>query len=204
NTPVLELAKDAQAMRVGKRIFSNNCATCHMIDGAGAKGYPNLTDDDWLWGSSPEQIKATLVNGRIAAMPAWESVLGMTGLDNMTRYLLSLSQNAAADKQAATETSDSAASSGDTGEEVVDRGMLAAKQQYAALCSVCHGAEGEGNIAFGAPRLNDDIWLYGGSAVEIRHGLANGRNGVMPAQADILSEEKIHLLTAYVYQLSRQ
>ncbi|MBT8140265.1 MAG: cytochrome-c oxidase, cbb3-type subunit III [Gammaproteobacteria bacterium] len=186
NTPIPALAEDATAMRVGKRIFSNNCATCHMVDGSGAKGYPNLTDDDWLYGGSPEQIEATLVNGRVAAMPAWESALSVAELDNLTRYVKSLSQPAEA------------------GENAASRAMQGAEQKYLAMCSACHGESGEGNIAFGAPALNDDTWLYGGREVEIRHSIAKGRRGVMPAQAEILGEQKIHLLTAYVYQLSRQ
>lgn len=195
DVPVEELAKNAQAMRVGKRIFSNNCATCHMVDGSGGPGYPNLRDNEWQWGGSPEQIRATLVNGRVAAMPAWEAVLGITGLDNMTRYVQSLSSKG-----------DAVAKSPEIEEEgsaQPDRAMVAAEKQYQALCSVCHGAAGEGNVAFGAPALNDDVWLYGGSAVEIRHSLVYGRRGVMPAQADLLGPEKIHLLTAYVYQLSK-
>lgn len=177
--PVTELALEPRAMKMAQRIFANNCAVCHGAVGVGFLGYPNLTDKDWLWGGSPEQIKETLVNGRQAAMPAWGSIIGEQGIAEVTQYVLGLS-GAEHDKNQA----------------------VAGEKIYLQNCSACHGADGKGLHAVGAPNLTDDIWLYGGSPENIRASLRNGRNGVMPAQKGRLREDKIHLLTAYVYQLS--
>lgn len=180
-TSVEELVDEPRAMKMAQRVFANNCAACHGADGSGYLGFPNLTDNDWLYGGSPEQIKTTLVNGRQAAMPAWQAIMGETGIANVTEYVLSLS--------------------------VSNRDHNAAKAQlgeklYTQNCAACHGGDAKGQHALGAPNLIDDIWLYDGSPEGIRQTLRVGRNGVMPAQAERLREEKIHLLTAYVYSLS--
>lgn len=176
---VEELADDPRAMKMASRIYANNCAVCHGADAGGALGFPNLTDNDWLYGGSPENIKYTLVNGRQAAMPGWSTVLGETGINTVTQYVLSLS---GADHDAS----------------LVEAGA----KIYASNCAACHGADAKGNYAVGAPNLTDDIWLYEGTPAGIRQTLRQGRNGVMPAQQNRLREDKIHLLTAYVYQLS--
>ena len=177
--PIKELADDPKAMKMGQRLFANNCAVCHGADGGGALGFPNLTDNDWLYGGAPEQIKETLVNGRQAAMPAWQSVIGEKGIAEVTQYVLSLSGRDHDETKAA------------TGEKL-----------YVQNCVACHGKDGKGQLAVGAPNLTDDIWLYDGSPAGIRQSLRLGRNGVMPAQKDRLREDKIHILTAYVYSLS--
>ncbi|MDH3448101.1 MAG: cytochrome-c oxidase, cbb3-type subunit III [Gammaproteobacteria bacterium] len=181
-TEVLDLIKDRDALKVGERLYLNYCSTCHGSDARGARGYPNLRDRDWIWGGDPQSIKATLTNGRIAAMPTWEAALGgEQGVDEVTQYVLSLSGRASIEQLAAK-----------------------GKAKYDIFCVACHGPEGKGNPALGAPNLSDDIWLYGGSITRIAESIARGRAGQMPAQLERLGEAKVHLLTAYVYSLSQQ
>lgn len=175
-----DVAQDKQAMRMAGRLYNDNCSQCHGSDAKGGRGYPNLTDKDWLWGGEPEQIKATLVNGRQAAMPAWNAILKESGVNEVSEYVLKLS-----------------------GQEH-DTGMaVAGEKQYNTYCLACHGPEGKGNVMMGAANLTDDVWLYGGTRSSIRETLNKGRNGQMPAQKDTLYPEKIHLLAAYVYSLSQ-
>lgn len=176
--PVEELVDDPRAMKMAQRIFANNCAVCHGADGGGALGFPNLGDSDWLYGGSPAKIKETLVNGRLAVMPAWSS-LGEQKINELTHYVLSLSGR-------------------EHDEALAGKGQL----EFTQNCTVCHGADAKGMHEVGAPNLTDDIWLYDGSANGIRQTLRAGRNGQMPAQKNRIREEKIHLLTAYVYSLS--
>ncbi|HEY7773541.1 MAG TPA: cytochrome-c oxidase, cbb3-type subunit III [Marinagarivorans sp.] len=177
---VEELSQDPEAMKMGVRLFANNCAVCHGADGGGNYGFPNLTDDDWLHGGSPEQIKETLVNGRVANMPPWGPTIGEEGVASVTEYVLSLS-----------------------GLEHDESLVPAGKEVFASVCSTCHGPDGKGLIAMGAPNLTDDIWLYDSARETIASTVRNGRINRMPAQKDLLREDKIHLLTAYVYSLSR-
>ncbi|MCP4981783.1 MAG: cytochrome-c oxidase, cbb3-type subunit III [Gammaproteobacteria bacterium] len=181
-TAILDLIKDEDALKVGERLYANYCTTCHGSDARGARGYPNLRDGDWLWGGDPENIKATIMHGRQAAMPAWEGPLGgESGVDEVAQYLLSLSGRA-------------------TIAELAEKG----KAKYEVFCIACHGPTGTGNIALGAPNLTDDIWLYGGSLTRISQSIAKGRNGKMPPHAEFLGEAKVHLLAAYVYGLSQE
>ena len=181
-TPVIDLIKDETALKVGERLYINYCTTCHGSDARGARGFPNLRDGDWLWGGTPDAIKTTLMQGRQAAMPAWEAALGgERGVDEVAQYVLSLSGRA-------------------TISELADKG----KVKYEMFCAACHGVDGTGNTALGAANLTDDIWLYGGSLTRISESIAIGRNGVMPAQGEFLGEAKVHLLTAYIYSLSQQ
>ena len=181
-TPVIDLIKDETALKVGERLYLNYCTTCHGSDARGARGYPNLRDGEWLWGGTPEAIHTTLMQGRQAAMPAWEQALGgERGVDEVTQYVLSLSGRA-------------------TIAALADKG----KVKYEMFCVACHGADGTGNTALGAPNLTNDIWLYGGSLTRIAESIAIGRNGRMPAQGEFLGEAKVHLLTAYIYSLSQQ
>ena len=177
--PIEELADDASARKMGMRLFANNCAVCHGSDGGGLFGYPNLTDKDWLYGGTPEAIKASITNGRAGAMPAWGSILDDKNLAAVSEYVLNLSDSSANKVLA------------ESGQPV-----------YMQYCAACHGADGSGNTALGAPNLTDSIWLYGGEREEITYSIRAGRANVMPAQKDKIRKEKIHLLTAYVYGLS--
>ena len=177
------LVKDEKALEIGQRLFSQNCAQCHGSDARGGQGFPNLTDNDWLYGGSPDKIKETLLYGRVAAMPPWGDALGEQGIKEMTAHVLSLS-----------------------GRTVNQKDAAAGAAKF-AMCAACHGADGKGSVAhnlpFGAPNLTDNIWLYCGSKRAVEETLINGRAGVMPAWKDILGEDKVHLLTAYVYSLSQ-
>lgn len=177
-TPVEELAQNPQAVRTGQRLFSNYCAQCHGSSAQGAPGFPNLTDRAWNWGGEPAQIRATLVNGRQAVMPAWGPVLGDDGVRDTTEFVLSLAGR-------------------DHDAEAAERGAT----HFQQLCVACHGSEGGGNQALGAGDLTAGVYLYGGSREAIATTLRQGRNGVMPAQNDILGEARLHILTAYVYGL---
>jgi cytochrome c oxidase cbb3-type subunit 3 len=181
--PIAELATDVQAMKVGQRLYANNCAVCHGSTGSGSLGFPNLTDNDWLYGGEPETIKTTLLNGRNGLMPikGLNPSMSSSDVSNLTHYLLSFSSRS--DDKTATE---------------------AGSKMFATACAACHGTDAKGNQAIGAPNLTDNIWLYGGTANKITQTLNYGRAGVMPAQKDKLSEEKIHLLAAYVYSLSNK
>ncbi len=178
--PVAEIAADPAVRKMGMRLFANNCAQCHGADANGRYGFPNLADNDWLWGGDPDAIKATLVNGRQAVMPAWGDILGDQGITDVTQYVLSLNGRDTNQAQAA-----------------------AGKTVFQTYCVACHGTEGRGNPALGAPNLTNGIWLYGGSQEQIAQTLRSGRNGMMPAFAETLSEDKIHILTAYIYGLPR-
>ena len=177
--PVAQLAQDAKALKMGQRMFANNCAQWHGGDARGSYGFPNLTDGEWLFGGTPEQIKTSIVQGRSGLMPAWGTPLGDAGVINVSNYVLSLS-----------------------GRDVDSASAEAGKEKFAMFCAGCHGAEGTGNIAFGAPDLTNNIWLYGGSPGLVQRTVRSGRNGQMPSHKNILSEDKIHLLTAYIYSLS--
>jgi cytochrome c oxidase cbb3-type subunit 3 len=180
-TPVVELIKDETASKIGERLYINYCTTCHGSDARGARGYPNLRDGSWIWGGTPEAIKTTITQGRVAAMPAWELPLGgESGVDEVTQYVLSLS-----------------------GRSTISALAEKGKAKYDMFCVACHGADGTGNPAVGAPDLTDDSWLYGGSQTRIAESIAKGRNGIMPAQGEFLGDAKIHLLTAYIYGLSQ-
>jgi len=182
--PVEEVAKDAQALKMGGLLFASNCSVCHGSDAKGAYGFPNLTDNDWLWGGEPETIKTTILHGRQAAMPAWRDVIGEEGIRNVAGYVRSLSGR-------------------DTPEGIsvdIEQGQ----KIFATNCVVCHGPEAKGVAAMGAPNLTDNVWLYGSSFAQIQQTLRYGRNGRMPAQEAILGNDKVHLLAAYVYSLSQQ
>nr|WP_299243249.1 cytochrome-c oxidase, cbb3-type subunit III [uncultured Halomonas sp.] len=180
--PVPELAQDGDAMQVAERIYLNNCAVCHGSNAQGGYGFPNLTDDAWLYGGEPENIVTTLNNGRNGLMPAWQQ-LGDNNLENVTSYVLSLSgEEHEADKA-------------NQGEAI-----------FVSACVACHGADGKGNQAIGAPDLTDNAWLYRRPGQDthaaVLETLRNGRNGHMPAQAAYIGEDKVHLVAAYVYSLS--
>lgn len=178
-TPIEQLVQNSDAMGTARRIYSTNCATCHGSDARGATGFPNLRDHAWSWGGDEAAIKATLNNGRNAAMPAWISVLGEKGVDEVTEYVYSL-----------------------TREPVNPQYVEPGKAHYQAMCAACHGQDGKGNPALGAPNLTDNVWLYGGSLGAIKESLVKGRNGIMPAFNEQLNESEIHLLVAYLNSVS--
>ena len=166
---------------MGQRIYLNNCALCHGNDAGGSFGFPNLTDNDWIFGGRPDAIKTSIMDGRNGQMPAWGAVIGEQGVRDVStfiRYQVGLVS------------------------EVDDSVLTNGRKVYDTTCSMCHGANGEGNHALGAPVLADANWLYGSSQAEIEYTVRNGRNGVMPAWKDILGEEKVHLVSTYIYSLS--
>ena len=178
-TDIKTLATDPQAHAIGERLFLTYCSQCHGSDARGNKGYPNLTDSDWLHGGDPETIKATILKGRHGQMPAMGAALGTEkDIENVAHYVRSLSGSNADPIKAAF-----------------------GKEKFAA-CAACHGADGKGNQAVGAPNLTDKSWLYGGSVATIMETIRGGRNNVMPAFDEFLGEAKVHLLTAYVWSLS--
>ena len=174
------LAKDTKAMGIGERLFLNNCAACHGSDGRGSKGFPNLADGDWLWGSAHEVVKETIAQGRNGVMPPMAAALGgPEEVRNVAHYVLSLSDSA----------HDTVAAS-------------LGKPRFAA-CAGCHGANGKGNTALGAPNLTDKVWLHGWGEQAIVNIITNGKNNAMPAQAARLTPEQVHVLAAYVISLSQ-
>jgi len=174
-----DVSKDPQAVAIGERLFMNNCAQCHGSDARGNKGIPNLTDTDWLHGGAPAVIQETLVKGRIGNMPPMAAAVGTPDdVKNVAQYVLSLSGSPHDSLRAAL-----------------------GKSKFAA-CAACHGMDGKGNPALGAPNLTDDIWLHGYGEAAIVAMVNNGKVNQMPAQADKLTEAQIHVLASYVWGLS--
>ena len=185
---VEELALDSKALKMGQRLFANNCAVCHGASGGGSEAFPNLSDEHWQWGGSASAIVASITHGRRAAMPAWGSVIDLEKSDAVVAYIQSLGGE---------EATHDAAHSGAS-----DAELALGQSVYGQFCVACHGAAGEGNQLLGAPALNDDYWLYGDSTGAILNSVKNGRDGVMPAHKDLLSETKIKLIAAFVLDLS--
>jgi cytochrome c oxidase cbb3-type subunit 3 len=176
-----ELAGDANAMAVGERLFMNNCAQCHGSDARGSKGFPNLADKDWLHGGTPDKIVETITKGRHGQMPPMATAVGSPEeVKNVAHYVLSLSNS----------PHDSL------------RAQLG-KSKFTA-CAACHGVDGKGNQAVGAPNLTDDIWLHGWGEQAIVAMVTQGKVNDMPAQAGKLSEAQIHVLASYVWGLSNK
>ena len=179
STSVETLAADPAAQALGQRLFLNHCAQCHASDGGGSKGFPNLSDKDWLYGGEPDMIKTSILNGRNGVMPPFGSALGQEGVRDTAHYVRSLS--------------------GLTADSIrIARG----KSLYSNTCAACHGADGRGNPALGAPNLTDKTWLYGSAEPVVMETISRGRNNVMPAHGDFLGEDRVHVLAAYVYGLS--
>ena len=177
---LVAVAADPEARRMGERMFVSYCAQCHGSDARGARGFPNLRDNDWLYGGDPQAIQTTIMNGRNGVMPAWEAALGgEAGVSDVAEYVFTLAGR-------------------DADQEAARRG----KEKFDMLCVSCHGADGKGNQMLGAPNLTDNVWLYGGSKVRVMETIAKGRNGQMPPHGEFLGKEKVHLLAAYVYSLS--
>ncbi|BCJ06068.1 MULTISPECIES: cytochrome-c oxidase, cbb3-type subunit III [unclassified Pseudomonas] len=184
--PVEEVAKDPQALKMGSRLFASNCSVCHGSDAKGSYGFPNLTDSDWRWGGEPETIKASIMNGRHGIMPGWSTVIGEQGVADVAAFVLTnldgrtLPADAKADP-------------------------AKGKELFATNCVACHGPEGKGTPAMGAPNLtHPQAFIYGSSFAQLQQTIRYGRQGQMPAQHDIQGNDKVHLLAAYVYSLSQE
>ncbi len=175
------LSKNPKALKIGRSLFSNNCALCHGSDAKGGHGFPNLTNNKWLYGGTPNEIKTTITNGRHGKMPPYASII-MTDSDIQSTawYVLSLSLPYIS-------------------ERLTDKGKL----KFISICSACHGINAKGNKFIGAPDLTDPQWIHGGKIENIVYTIKNGRQGIMPAHKDLLNKEQIHLLTAYIYSLNR-
>ena len=174
---VQELSKDAPAMAIGDRLFMNNCAQCHGSDARGGKGFPDLTDKQWNWGGAPAQIEETIAKGRTGMMPPMAAAVGSPeDVRNVANYVLSLS-----------------GAPNDSVRANLGRAKF-------VVCAACHGADGKGNAALGAPNLTNGVFTHG-PAVEshIVAMVTNGKTGVMPAWDNKFSPEQIKLLTAYVW-----
>jgi len=174
------VAADPDARQMGERMFLTYCSVCHGSEARGAKGFPNLTDNDWLFGGEPEQIQTSILEGRNGVMPPFGPALGADGVKDVANYVRSLSGLAADSVR-------------------VQRG----KEIFQQNCAACHGPDGKGMTALGAPNLTDNVSLYGNSEAEIINGVTKGRNNRMPAQKEFLGEAKVHLLAAYVYGLAQ-
>ena len=179
------VASDPEAMEIGGHLYQTYCMQCHGATAQGSrdKGFPNLTDNDWLWGGEPAQVVETITNGRISMMPPYggnpEAVGSESGAREVANYVRSLS-GLSHDKEMAAK----------------------GKARFNTVCFACHGIDGKGNIALGAPNLTDKVWLYGSSEAKIVETITKGRGNQMPAWKDFLGEAKIHLLAAYVLSLS--
>ncbi|MGE8062785.1 cytochrome-c oxidase, cbb3-type subunit III [Pseudomonas sp. NPDC089547] len=183
--PVEEVAKDPQALKMGGRLFASNCSMCHGSDAKGAFGFPNLTDKDWRWGGDAETIKASIMNGRHGVMPAWAEVIGDQGVADVAAFVLT-------------------SMDGRTLPEGAKADVVKGKEIFAANCVACHGPEGKGTPAMGAPDLtHPQAFIYGSSFAQLQQTIRYGRQGQMPAQAEIQGNDKVHLLAAYVYSLSQ-
>jgi cytochrome c oxidase cbb3-type subunit 3 len=177
--PLEQLARDPEALALGAAVFANNCATCHGSDARGAHGFPNLTDANWLWGGAPDTVLATILDGRRAVMPALGAVLGPQGVTEAAVYVQSLS-GARADAALA----------------------RAGEKRFQTLCAACHGANGRGNQALGAPDLRDDVWEYGGDFAAIETSIRDGRSGQMPPHRALLGAERARVAAAWVLSRS--
>ncbi|HWQ39235.1 MAG TPA: cytochrome-c oxidase, cbb3-type subunit III [Burkholderiales bacterium] len=174
-----EVAADAQAREMGQRLFVNYCSQCHASDGRGSRGFPNLADRDWLWGGDPQAIKASITAGRQGIMPPFGAALGDEGVKDVAHYVLSLS-----------------------GKTHDGLRAVRGKPLFEANCTACHGPEGKGNPALGAPDLTDEVWLHGRGESSIIETVSKGRHNVMPAWGEFLGEARTHILAAYVWSLS--
>ena len=180
-TDLKTLSRSPEARVVGQKLFLTYCAQCHSADARGAKHFPNLTDDDWLYGGDPETIKATIMNGRMGMMPPFGQALGAEKVKDAAAYVRSLTSLAHDAARA-------------------ERG----KAVFAANCAACHGLDGKGNSAIGSRNLTDGAWLHGSSEATIIETITFGRNDVMPAHGEFLGEARVHILAAYVYGLSHE
>ena len=168
-------------MAIGERLYSNNCAQCHASDARGNKGFPNLTDGDWLHGGTPEKIKETIVGGRIGNMPPMAAAVGSADdVKNVAQYVLSLSGSPH------------------------DAARAELGKEKFVVCAACHGVDGKGMQAVGSANLTDNIWLHGFGEKTIIEMVNNGKVNVMPPQASKLTEAQIHVVTGYIWGMSNK
>ena len=176
STELSELSLDKKAMRTASHIFLQNCASCHGQDAKGGANYfPDLTDFEWQWGGNEKAILTSLREGRRATMPAWKKLLNEQEINAVAAYILALGSDSSENTR-----------------------YQEGQKIYQTFCIACHGVDGGGNAALGAPNLSNDIWLYGKDAKNMRTSIKHGRNGVMPAWKDRLDETQIHLLAAWL------
>ncbi|KAF1065439.1 MAG: Cbb3-type cytochrome c oxidase subunit CcoP1 [Pseudomonas citronellolis] len=184
---VEQVAQDPDAMKTGERLFATYCSICHGSDAKGALGFPNLTDQDWRWGGSPADIETTILGGRHAAMPAWGEVLGDKGVHDVAAFVT-------------TKLDGRKLPEGVTDEQVAN-----GEKVFATTCVACHGAEGKGTPMLGAPDLTHPAaFIYGSGFAQLQQTIRYGRQGQMPAQEEHLGKDKVHVLAAYIYNISRQ
>ncbi len=175
-----QIAADPEAHLIGERLFMNNCAQCHGSDAKGSTSFPNLVEGDSIYGRQPEVLTATITKGRNGVMPALGAAIDAGTAGDIAQYVRSLS--------------------GLAHDQIR---IVRGKGEYMNACAACHGAEGKGNKALGAPNLTDDVWLYGSSEATIVNGILNGRNNRMPAQEQTLTPEQIRMVAAWVWGLSK-
>jgi cytochrome c oxidase cbb3-type subunit 3 len=175
-TDIAALRADAGVLRSASSVFRNHCAACHGENAAGqAKAFPSLTDREWQWGGETAQLEQTITAGRQAVMPGWQAALGDAGVSAVADYVISLSRV-----------------------EPGRLGLAEGKRLFGLYCTACHGVDGGGNAALGAPPLNDRSWTYGGSTLDVRQTIAMGRNGVMPSFSGRLEPAQIKMLVAWL------
>lgn len=179
------LARDPAALALGRSIFNNTCATCHGSSAQGAIGYPNLSDNIWHWGGSPERVLETVLDGREGVMPEWGKVLTGIGGPNAVDYVVGYVQTL-------------------SNPDRLQNNYIAAQGRslYNSVCVACHGDRGQGNEELGAPSLADDYWMYGDSKQSLTASIMYGRHGIMPAHRDLLGPTRSRLVAAYVWSLS--
>lgn len=176
-----QVAQDPQAMAIGERLFMNNCAQCHGSDANGSKSFPSLADKDWLHGGEPDTIKETITKGRMGNMPPMAAAVGSADdVKNVAHYVLSLSNSQH------------------------DAARAAQGKEKFAVCAGCHGPDGKGMTAVGAPNLTDNIWLHGSGEAAIVAMVNNGKQNQMPAQEERLTKDQIHVLASYIWSLSNK
>lgn len=176
-----EMIKDEKAMEIGERLFANHCSSCHGSDAQGAVGFPNLTDNDWLYGGDPVSIQQSISAGRMGVMPPWGAALGDEGVKQVAAYVREFSEK---------------------GQDTVL--VAEGQKKFAMFCGACHGADGKGQLALGAPNLTDDTWLHSYDSGLLETVIMDGISGNMPKHSELLDDNSIKVLAAYVYSLTNE